>query len=115
MDPSEIVSRLDALQNLLGDSNESIDTEYSISSDELVERLAVDILHRDQWNWIDGDSVDFDDILMLDPAHGSGFFLQTPNRDSVVGLIRVQSLDRYDFIELRVGSFVNSRRAAEAD
>jgi hypothetical protein len=115
MDPPEIMGRLDALQNLLGDSNESIDTEHSISGDELVERLAVDILHRDQWNWIDGDSVDFDDILMLDPAHSSGFFLQTPNRDSVVGLIRVQSLDGYDFIELRVGSLVNSCRAAEAD
>jgi hypothetical protein len=115
MDPSEIMGSLDALQNLLGDSYDSIDTEHSIPSDELVERLAVDVLHGDQWNWIDGDSVDFDDILMLDPAHSSGFFLQTSNGDSVVGLIRVESLDRYDFIEFRVGSLVNSRRAAEAD
>ncbi len=116
MDDPGGVDRLQSLEHLPDDRANAHRIERRLAVDEVLQVLAVDVLHDD----VEGftlltEIVDIDHVAVGNGCGGAGFLAESPDIRLVFGEITTEELDRDDAIETLVPAAIGDRRGSLAD
>src|SRR5262245_4557053 len=116
MDDPVVVCKGEPAGHLVDERKSPVDRQLSLSLDELLEVLALDVLEADELPPLELSAVaDRDDVGMVQLGERTGL---TPEALDVLGVVRemlVQDLDRHSALEHRVARPVDARHPSRAD